>query len=156
MEGIGGHLGRTSSLHILPGADSNGHRFRRPIRRGRAGHGRAGLHRVRWNELLNPLRSYACFRIGQVDGLRDTLRPSLHYSSLNSRSKIFLPLPSDTSSGWNINDRRKYSKGYFFSRLLVGKLGLFHARHSGNSLKNSVYAIIFTIFLLPSNVESTS
>ena len=41
------NLGRASSLHILPRADSNGHGFGGPVGRGRACHGRAGLHRVR-------------------------------------------------------------------------------------------------------------
>lgn len=56
------------------------------------------------NELLNPLWSYACLRIGQVDGLRDTPRSSLHrcsqFSIRVSCFRYFIETKSEIWQKW--------------------------------------------------------
>lgn len=72
------HLRRAPPLRISPRANFNRHRSGGPViaRAIRIGGGIP----VRANESLN-LRPYARFRIGQINGLHDTLRPSLHIIS---------------------------------------------------------------------------
>lgn len=108
------HLRRTSSLHVSPRADFNGDRPRRPVRRTWSRYARTRLHHFCLNELLNFLRSYACLRIGQIDGLYHTLRSSFHRSFLVFDAASFLPIlhrdEKLSTRNWKSNDKRSLNR----------------------------------------------